>query len=46
MVKVLEDGFEYEGRQYKSLSKIASEIEGTRWNGFTFFGLDREVRVA
>lgn len=46
VVKVLEDGFEYESRQYKSLSKIASEIAGTRWNGFVFFGLDREARVA
>ncbi len=46
VVNVLEDGFEYEGRQYKSLSKIASEIAGTRWNGFTFFALDKEVRVA
>jgi len=46
VVKVLSDGFEFEGRLYKSLSKIANEIAGTRWNGFTFFGLDREVRIA
>ena len=46
VVKVLIDGFEYDGRIYKSLSKIATEIAGTRWNGFTFFGLDREVRIA
>jgi hypothetical protein len=46
VVKVLVDGFEFEGRLYKSLSKIATEIAGTRWNGFTFFGLDREVRIA
>jgi len=46
VVKVLIDGFEFEGRIYKSLSKIATEIAGTRWNGFTFFGLDREVRIA
>jgi len=46
VVKVLSDGFEFEGRLYKSLSKIATEIAGTRWNGFTFFGLDREVRIA
>ena len=46
VVKVLDDGFEYEGRRYRSLSKIATEIAGTRWNGFTFFGLDREARVA
>jgi hypothetical protein len=46
VVKVLDEGFEYEGRMYKSLSKIATEIAGTRWNGFTFFALDREARVA
>jgi hypothetical protein len=46
VVKVLDEGFEYDGRIYKSLSKIATEIAGTRWNGFTFFGLDREVRIA
>jgi len=38
-VKVLEDGFEFEGRRYQSLSAIASEVTGTRWNGFAFFGL-------
>lgn len=38
-VIVLEQGFEFEGRTYKSLSKIALEITGTRWNGFVFFGL-------
>lgn len=36
-VKVLEEGFEYQGRAYRSLSAIASEIAGTRWNGFVFF---------
>ncbi len=46
VVKVLEDGFEYEGRQYRSLSAIAGEITGTRWNGFLFFGLTREAHVA
>jgi hypothetical protein len=37
VVKVLDDGFEYEGRHYTSLSTIAGEITGTRWNGFAFF---------
>ena len=36
---VLDDGFEYQGRQYKSLSAIARAITGTRWNGPLFFGL-------
>jgi hypothetical protein len=38
-VKALDDGFEYHGRRYPSLSAIASEVAGTRWNGFLFFGL-------
>jgi len=38
-VKVLEDGFEYEGRVIKSLSAIAKEITGSHWNGFKFFNL-------
>lgn len=37
VVKVLQDGFLYEDRFYKSLSAIASEVTGTRWNGFLFF---------
>ena len=36
---VLADGFEYQGRPYKSLSAIARAITGTRWNGWLFFGL-------
>ena len=36
---VLADGFDWEGRPYKSLSAIARAITGTRWNGWTFFGL-------
>src|SRR5215210_6671224 len=38
-VTVLPDGFEWEGRPYRSLSAIARAITGTRWNGWTFFGL-------
>ncbi|EFH13763.1 DUF2924 domain-containing protein [Teichococcus cervicalis] len=38
-VTVLADGFEYEGRPYRSLSAIARHITGTRWNGWAFFGL-------
>jgi len=38
-VTVLADGFEFEGRPYRSLSAIARTITGTRWNGWTFFGL-------
>ena len=39
VVKVLEEGFEYESRRYRSLSAIAREVTGTRWNGLLFFGL-------
>ncbi len=38
-VTVLDDGFEWQGRPYKSLSAIARAITGTRWNGLVFFGL-------
>jgi hypothetical protein len=38
-VTVLDDGYEYMGRPYKSLSSIARAITGTRWNGWIFFGL-------
>jgi hypothetical protein len=36
---VLDDGFEYQGRRYKSLSAVARAITGTRWNGPLFWGL-------
>jgi hypothetical protein len=38
-VTVMADGFAYEGQTFASLSEIASEITGTRWNGPRFFGL-------
>jgi hypothetical protein len=38
-VVVLENGFAWEGRTYSSLSEIALEITGTKWNGPRFFGL-------
>lgn len=40
VVKVLDDGrFEYADQKYKSLSAIAQDITGTKWNGLLFFGL-------
>jgi len=39
IVKVLDDGFEYAGQVFRSLSAIAKEITGTTWNGPAFFGL-------
>jgi hypothetical protein len=38
-VYVLNSGFEYNGRRFTSLSAIAKEITGTKWNGVLFFGL-------
>jgi hypothetical protein len=42
-VKVLEHGFECNGKRYESLSAIAYRLTGTRWNGFAFFGLNKQV---
>lgn len=38
-VTVLRDGFEYRQCKYKSLTKIATHITGTKWSGPRFFGL-------
>lgn len=38
-VLVLEHGYRYSDREYRSLSQIASLITGTRWSGPRFFGL-------
>ena len=40
-IAVLEKGFEYQGRPYRSLSAIARDVTGQRWNGLLFFGLTR-----
>jgi Protein of unknown function (DUF2924) len=38
-VIVVDDGFDYRNKRYKSLSEIARHITGTRWSGPSFFGL-------
>ena len=38
-VTVLKEGYEWQGRPYRSISAIARAITGTRWNGWVFFGL-------
>ena len=43
-VTVLRDGFDWQGRKFKSLSAVAREITGTRWNGYRFFGLRERKR--
>ena len=40
-VTVTEDGFEYAGASYASLTKIAKKITGAHWSGPRFFGLVR-----
>jgi len=39
-VVVLEDGFEWRGKQWRSLSVIARTITGMHWSGPRFFGLN------
>ena len=43
-VTVLDDGFEYDGQVFRSLSAVAKAITGTAWNGYTFFRLDKGGR--
>jgi hypothetical protein len=44
-VKILENGFEYEGEIYSSLSKLAKQIAGYAVSGPVFFGL-RKAKAA
>ncbi|HBG62057.1 MAG: hypothetical protein A2Y03_06660 [Omnitrophica WOR_2 bacterium GWF2_38_59] len=39
-VKVLEKGFEYKGKYYKTLTSISEEITSSHWSGFNFFNLE------
>jgi hypothetical protein len=39
IVTVVDKGFDWNGRTFKSLSAVATAIAGTRWNGPRFFGL-------
>jgi len=41
-VLVQPDGFEFNGRHYDNLSRIATEITRSKWNGWVFFGLKRK----
>ena len=38
-VEVLERGFRYQEREYKSLSAVARQVTGVQWNGYEFFRL-------
>lgn len=44
-VTVMRDGFEWQGRRFKSLSAVAKSITGTQWNGYRFFGLREVTRI-
>ena len=43
-VLVGEDGFEYDGQRYRSLTVIAEQITGAHWSGPRFFGLSKRTR--
>ena len=38
-IEVLDDGFQMDGKRYRSLSAIARKITGAHWSGPRFFGL-------
>jgi len=44
-ILVVDEGFEYRGKRYESLSEIARQITGTRWSGPLFFGLKRSRKA-
>ncbi|WP_372782934.1 DUF2924 domain-containing protein [Phenylobacterium sp.] len=43
-VEVMQDGFRWEGRVYRSLSAVATAIAGVKWNGPRFFGLRADAK--
>lgn len=45
-VTVLEAGYEYENKTYRSLSEVARTITGTKWSGPTIFGQRRSTKEA
>lgn len=40
-VKVLESGFEYQGKVYKSISRVSMDIVKRPISGYVFFGLTK-----
>jgi hypothetical protein len=42
-ITVLRDGYDWQGRKYRSLSAVARAITGVNWNGFRFFRLDERL---
>jgi hypothetical protein len=45
-VTTLDEGFEFQGKTYRSLTQIAFEITGAKWSGPRFFGLTQRPRSA
>jgi hypothetical protein len=45
IVLVGDDGFEYEGQRYRSLTVIAERITGAHWSGPRFFGVSKRARA-
>jgi hypothetical protein len=45
-VLVGDDGFEYEGQRYRSLTVIAERITGAHWSGPRFFGVSKRARAS
>jgi Protein of unknown function (DUF2924) len=43
-VIVREDGVEFQGKLYNSLSRVAHRITGSKWTGRLFFGLKARAR--
>ena len=43
-ITAADNGFEYRGKRFASLSQIARVITGTRWSGPLFFGLKSPKR--
>ncbi len=40
-VTVLDQGFEFDGEVYRSLTAVARAVTGSHWNGFLFFGMQK-----
>jgi Protein of unknown function (DUF2924) len=45
-VCVTDDGFEFQGKTYRSLTGIARDITGAQWSGPRFFGLTKRAATA
>lgn len=38
-VRVLEQGFEYDGKRYRTLTGVAMTVTGVHWSGYSFFNV-------